>query len=300
MLFYRDCPQIELPQGTYLKAFCWRRHMKPIAATAFSGSRRDFFWLDSDFGMTASSPARGLGFDLHFGGIFTSVPTAVAAMAPRDSVVSTGGVFVGSAAPASGAGASLGSNARAVTASGPVGDGLVNTGGVLPLTQRLDLFGLGLDYSMFHKRFWGVFDKDDHLVPWQRLGGTFTSAPAAIAWAGNRIDVFGVGTDHAMFVKTSIGRQWTPDWLRLGGTFTSAATLVSRGPKVLELFARGADFTLRGNQTDGTTWFGFQNHGGDLDARAARRFRYRREGSGASPSLVQQRNVEQSREAEHR
>ncbi len=27
---------------------------------------------------------------------------------------------------------------------------------------------------------------------------------------------------------------------------------------------RGADFTLRGNHTDGTTWFGWQNHGGDL------------------------------------
>jgi len=67
-----------------------------------------------------------------------------------------------------------------------------------------------------------------------------------------------------MYVKTAIGEHWTPDWLRLGGTFTSAAALVSRGPKLLDLFARGADFTLRGNHTDGTTWFGFQNHGGEL------------------------------------
>ncbi len=62
--------------------------MKPIAATIF-GSRRDFFWLNSSFAMMASSPKRGFGFDLHFGGIFTSVPTAVAAMAPHDAVVST-------------------------------------------------------------------------------------------------------------------------------------------------------------------------------------------------------------------
>lgn len=40
--------------------------------------------------------------------------------------------------------------------------------------------------------------------------------------------------------------------------------MISRGPNQLDLFARGADFTLRGNQTDGTTWFGWQNHGGML------------------------------------
>jgi len=90
--------------------------MKPIAATVFSESRRDFFWLDASFAMTASSPKRGLGFDLHFGGIFTSVPTAVAAMAPRDPVVSTRGVLVGSAASVSAARAPLGSNASPVTA----------------------------------------------------------------------------------------------------------------------------------------------------------------------------------------
>jgi hypothetical protein len=211
--------------------------MKAIAATVGTAERRDFFWLDQGFGMTASSPARGLGFNLRFGGIFTSVPAALASMARRDPVVS-GGLL-----------------ARNVN--------LGDVGGVRPLTQRIDLFGLGLDYAMYHKLFWGSFDQDD-LSAWQNLGGIFTSAPAAIVWAGSRTDVFGVGMDHAMYSKTRLDETWTPEWQRLGGTFTSAASLVSRGPKHLDLFARGADFTLRGNHTDGSSWFGWQNHGGSL------------------------------------
>jgi hypothetical protein len=183
-------------------------------------------------------------------------------MARRVPVVNTGEMFVSSATPASGAGTSLGSYTPVEAAHGPLG-GVVGPGGPLPLTQRIDLFGLGLDYAMYHKTFWGSFDQND-LSPWQQLGGIFTSAPAAIAWADNHIDVFGVGMDHAMYTKSCIGEQWTPNWLRLGGSFTSAATLISRGPELLDVFARGADFTLRSNHTDGATWFGWQNHGGAL------------------------------------
>jgi hypothetical protein len=235
--------------------------MKPIAVTALPGSRTDFFWLKSSFEMYASSPKRGFGFDLNFGGVFTSVPAAVSAIAPRDLVASTDGgvVTAGVAAVSGAAGVPLKSTAPALTAVAPA-SGVVTR----PLTKRLDLFGLDPDYKMVHKRFWGVFDQNDLLVPWQTLGGTFTSAPAAIAWAGDRVDVFGVGLDHAMYVKTAKGETWTPNWTRLGGAFTSGAALVSRGPKLLDLFARGADFTLRGNHTDGTIWFGFQNHGGEL------------------------------------
>jgi hypothetical protein len=116
---------------------------------------------------------------------------------------------------------------------------------------------------MYHKRHWGRLAQHD-LSPWHKLGGTFTSSPAAIGWAGSRIDVFGVGLDHAMYVRTYKGGLWQADWLNLGGSFTSAATLVSREPKRLDIFARGADFTLWGNHTDGTDWFGWQNHGGEL------------------------------------
>jgi hypothetical protein len=231
--------------------------MKTIAATVGEGGRKDFFWLNQGFEMMASSPVRGLGFNLRFGGIFTSVPVAVASMG-RPRVIATD-VIARRAEPEGG----TGTRAARVGGAGDTAEREVGGIRLGPLTQRIDLFGLGLDYAMYHKTLWGSFDQDD-LSPWQRLAGVFISAPAAVGWSENRIDVFGVGTDHAMYAKTRIGEKWTAEWLRLGGTFTSAASLVSRGPNRLDLFARGADFTLRGNQTDGTTWFGWQNHGGTL------------------------------------
>lgn len=243
--------------------------MKPIVATIFSESRRDFFWLDGGFGMLASSPARGLGFNLRFGGIFTSVPAVVASMGRQPIVISQGArttdVIESQQEQEASEPAERGLPGGG--AGGPIGGPIGGTGGGALLTPRLDLFGLGLDYALYHKRFWGVFDQDE-TGPWQRLGGVFTSAPAAIAWGNGRVDVFGVGLDHAMYVRTSVdakwGEKWTPDWFRLGGAFTSAATLISRGPASLDVFARGADFTLRANHTDGATWFGWQNLGGNL------------------------------------
>ncbi len=117
---------------------------------------------------------------------------------------------------------------------------------------------------MYHKRFWGAFDQNDFQTPWQKLDGIFTSAPAAIGWGNERVDVFGLGLDHAMYRNTAIGLgAWSTQWARIGGTFTSAASLIVVGGQ-LNLFARGDDFTCRGNHSDGTTWFGFQNHGGNL------------------------------------
>jgi hypothetical protein len=222
--------------------------MKGIAVI-LGNDRRDFFWLDQNFGMMASSPGRGLGFSLRFGGIFASAPFVVPSMQDRPVVVLA--------------------RTREVHAEGehsPVIRGVPHHGpggGLLPLAQKLDIFGLGLDYAMYHKSFWGVFDEDD-LGPWQNLGGVFTSAPAAIFWKGDRVDAFGLGTDHALYTKISHAGNWPQDWTRLGGTFTSPASLVLQGPNKLNVFVRGADYTLRGNQSDGTTWFGWQNHGGQL------------------------------------
>ncbi len=226
--------------------------MKGIASTVGNMGRRDFFWLDQNFGMMASSPGRGLGFNLRFGGIFTSAPFVVASMQEKPVVV---------AAAVSHTEASHSVAVESVVHRRP-GDGL------FPLAQKLDIFGLGLDYAMYHKAFWGAFDQDD-LSPWQNLGGTFTSAPAAIFWKGDRVDAFGLGTDHALYTKTSHAGRWPQDWTRLGGTFTSPASLVLQGPNKLNVFVRGADYTLRGNQSDGATWFGWQNHGGQLGSAPA-------------------------------
>jgi len=247
--------------------------MKGIAVTVGTGGRRDFFRLNRRFSMVGSTA--GMSAVAQFGGTFTSVPTAVSSMVRPDSVAVER--LAGAAGQAEGggeAGASADTDLEAgrthdgsEPATGAADDasrglGLDDVWGGI-LVRRTDLFGLGLDYAMYHKSVWGR-PGEDNLLPWHRLGGVFTSAVAAIAWADDRVDVFGVGMDHALYAKTRLGNAWTPHWRRLGGRFTSAASLVSRGSSQLDVFVRGADYTLRRNQSDGESWFGWQNHGGSL------------------------------------
>jgi hypothetical protein len=231
--------------------------MRGIVATSIHPERRDIVWLNDRFGMMASSPKRGLGSNLAFGGVFTSPPVAVAAMAnaPRVAAADVTGAAMADAN-------SSGQGSATPDEGGMRGTGVLGETIFATRTHRLDLFGLGLDYAMYHKRFWGEHDRND-LSPWRRLGGIFVSAPAAIA-RGERVDVFGLGTDHALFTRSIIGDVWGPDWQRLGGAFTSAPSLLSRSPTTLDLFIRGADFTLRANRLEEGSWFGWQNLGGEL------------------------------------
>jgi hypothetical protein len=73
---------------------------------------------------------------------------------------------------------------------------------------------------MYHKWFAGGWGPS--VTDWERLGGIFTSPPAAVAWSSNRLDIFGLGTDKAMYHKAWDGSRWHPsvtDWERLGGIF---------------------------------------------------------------------------------
>ena len=189
--------------------------MNGITATFSAANQLDMFWLDSDFAMYHKS-GDGTQWDLgweHLGGIFTSVPEAVASDTTQPNV-----------------------------------------------PRRLDVFGLGLDYAMYHKRWEGTQWPSD----WESLGGIFMSEPAAFARPGDRIDVFGVGLDYAMYHRVWNGR-WSTGWERLGGTFSSTASIVSWDPGRLDVFARGADFTLRHRSLTGSTWFSeWQNLGGSL------------------------------------
>lgn len=127
-------------------------------------------------------------------------------------------------------------------------------------TPRVDVFGVGTDYAMYHKAI------VDGVLPdaWEDLGGVFMSAPAAIAWDG-QVDVFGVGLDRAMYRKTWDGTAWSPQWERLGEAFSSEAYPISWGPNRLDVFARGVDYSLRHRSHDGSTWTSdWQNLGGSL------------------------------------
>jgi hypothetical protein len=215
--------------------------MNGIAATVGGSGRQYMFYLDSGFAMKERFwDGTHWTFDwIKLGGIFTSVPAAVATMAipPEANTGGGGGIFQ---PEASGAG------------SAPA----------ISLLQRLDVFGLGLDYAMYHKTLWGA--PADNPGAWESLGGIFTSAPAAVALDGH-IHVFGLGLDHSMFHKTWNGSAWSTGWERLNGFFSSAASVVSWGPGRLDVFVRGADFTLRHRSFEGNAWSsGWQNLGGSL------------------------------------
>ncbi len=209
--------------------------MHGIAATTCAPNHIDIFYLDPDFAMAHKSWD---GTQWHFGwdklgGIFTSVPAAVASRARPPST--------GTADPSPAA---------------------VN------LACRVDVFGLGLDYAMYHQTIWNGVPAQN--PQWSSLGGIFTSAPAAVAWQGGRIDVFGLGLDRAMYRKFWNGAAWSNQWERLGGTFSSEASVVSWAPNRIDVFVRGADYTLRHrgfNQTAPLT--DWENLGGSLASAPA-------------------------------
>lgn len=192
--------------------------MNPIAAATLGANRTDYFYLRPDFSINQTF----LGTTRELGGMFTTVPVAVASREQTQP----------------------------------------NT-----TVPRMDVFGLGLDYAMYHKT---VFDNSPSpdSGPWENLGGIFISAPAALAWLNSRIDVFGVGLDRAMYHRALKGKLVSTGWERLGGSFSSQASLVSSGSQ-LHLFARGTDFTLRHRSFDGNSliWLpDWQNLGGSISS----------------------------------
>ena len=209
--------------------------MKGIAATVL-GSRRDFFWLDSNYAMNTQSPVRGGGFNLNFGGIFTSAPTAVMMNAHRPPVADPGTT---PSVPLP-AGPVVGPSGRSSACRRPRASTCSGWGSTCDVPQAL----LG---SL----------RPERLSDPVALDGIFTSAPAAIDWANERVDVFGLGLDHAMYQKTAIGNgAWSAQQARLGGTFTSAASLSSSATN--STCSPAATTTCRGNHGDGTTWSAFR------------------------------------------
>jgi hypothetical protein len=124
--------------------------------------------------------------------------------------------------------------------------------------NRLDIFGLGVDYDMFHQWWdgtnWGPSPTDPNR--WESLGGIFNSPPAAVSWGFGHLDIFGLGVDNTMFHKwwdpawqSSDGTNWGPsrtEWESLGDpfAFNSPPAAVSWGPNRLDIFGVGVDTRL--------------------------------------------------------
>jgi hypothetical protein len=123
-------------------------------------------------------------------------------------------------------------------------------------SNRLDIFGLGVDNDMFHK-WWDGSNWGPSQTDWQSLGGIFNSPPAAVSWAPNRLDIFGLGVNNDMFHKWWDGSNWGPsqtDWEWLGGTFNSPPAAVSWAPNRLDIFGLGVNNEMLHKWWDGTSW----------------------------------------------
>jgi hypothetical protein len=111
--------------------------------------------------------------------------------------------------------------------------------------DRLEVFGLGLDYALYHKSYNAQADAaGNHWSPaWENLGGDLTSTPVAVSTAANRVDIFAVGPDQGMLHRSRTGTAWSP-WQELGGCFTSQPAVLPSGAGTFDIFARGPDFLI--------------------------------------------------------
>jgi hypothetical protein len=117
---------------------------------------------------------------------------------------------------------------------------------VIALTpNRLDVFGLGLDYNVYHKS--GMVDTgkgDQWPADWEDLGGNFTCTPVVVSAAANHIDLFGLGSDQSMLHRSYNGSKWSAAWDLLGGGFTSPPVVLPGASGTFDIFGRGLDFLI--------------------------------------------------------
>ena len=110
--------------------------------------------------------------------------------------------------------------------------------------NRLDIFALGTDNSMYHKAWDGAWRPSQ--TDWSSLGGKFVSPPAAVSWDTNRLSIFGLGTDNSMYHKAWDGAWWPSqtDWEPLGGTFFSTPAPVSCDLGRVDIFGLGVNNSM--------------------------------------------------------
>ena len=120
-------------------------------------------------------------------------------------------------------------------------------------SDRLDVFGTGTDYAMYHKAWDGSSWSSD----WEVLGGTFTSPPAVVSWGVGRLDIFGLGTDFAVWhLSYDSSTGWQQGWDSLGGgPFKTPPVVVSRASDRLDVFAvASGDNAIWHKSWSGSSW----------------------------------------------
>jgi hypothetical protein len=151
------------------------------------------------------------------------------------------------------------------TARGP---NLVHTGALGVSTwgaNRLDVFARAGDGTVRHKWYTG----GGNWSPWQSLGGTLTSGPAAVSWGVDRIDAFARGGNDQLIHKWFTPSGGWSSMQGLGGRITSAPAVAAWAARRLDVFARGGQDQLVHLYFTGTEWRGWQGLGGELTSAPA-------------------------------
>ncbi len=113
--------------------------------------------------------------------------------------------------------------------------------GVALGTDRLDVFGLGVDYSVYHKTYDATANQ--WTPEWENLGGNLSCTPVVLSTSPETIDLFGLGPDQTMLHRRLDGNVWTA-WEELGGAFTSPPVILANSNGSFDIFARGLDFQI--------------------------------------------------------
>ncbi|KAJ6553881.1 hypothetical protein B0H10DRAFT_2241694 [Mycena sp. CBHHK59/15] len=119
--------------------------------------------------------------------------------------------------------------------------------------NRLDIFGIGTDSSLYHK-WWDGKSWGPSLLDWENLGGKWMEKPSVVAWGLNRLDVFVVGEGRGLYQKFWDGETWNNGFVNLGGQHRSSPSVVSWGPDRIDIFTAGMDSVTYHKWWDGKEW----------------------------------------------
>lgn len=124
--------------------------------------------------------------------------------------------------------------------------------------NRLDVFHIGSDSSLYHKWWNGSDWFPSASGNWENLGGNLIHDPAVVSWGPNRLDVFAMNTASNCQHKDWDGFGWEPgvsSWDNLLGGFLGKPTAVSWGASNrVTVFAIGNDYFAWSRTYNGAAW----------------------------------------------
>jgi hypothetical protein len=129
--------------------------------------------------------------------------------------------------------------------------------------DRIDIFGVSASRTLTHRVY-----ENNTLSGQEDLGGSLTSAPAAVAWTSTVngistvVSVFARNANKSISYRSLINGTWTP-WIDLGGVnFSSAPSVTSDGPNDIEMVARGSDNSMYMKTLTNSVWGSWSAIGG--------------------------------------